>query len=106
MIKIILRNKMDYIKNTLIYFATIILISITFMFIIFMLRESILIYSDKTILLETKIVYIVLYIVLGFLMIFSLFYFRKLSILNSPQEKCSKCEEKIENVDKISKNKH
>lgn len=102
MIKIILRNKMDYIKNTLIYFATIILISITFMFIIFILRESILIYSDKTILLETKIVYIVL----GFLMIFSLFYFRKLSILNSPQEKCSKCEVNIENVDKVSKNKH
>lgn len=62
-------------------------------FIIFTLRESILIYSDKSIPIEGKVIYIIL----GFLMILSLFYFRKLSIINSPFDKCSKCELKIEN---------
>lgn len=68
-------------------------------FIIFILRESILIYSDKSILIESKVAYIIL----GFLMILSLFYFRKLSILNSPLDRCSKCELKIESDIKNNK---
>jgi uncharacterized membrane protein (DUF373 family) len=57
-------------------------------FIIFVLREIILTYSDKSMGLELKS----FYIVSGFIIMLMLFYFRKKAMTESPYENyCSKC---------------
>jgi uncharacterized membrane protein (DUF373 family) len=57
-------------------------------FIIFVLREIILTYSDKSMGLELKS----FYIVSGFIIMLMLFYFRKKAMIESPYEtNCTKC---------------